>query len=190
MQRYLGPAHPGVRGQLVETFGRLAERAKTADVRLGLEAVNRYESNVVNTLDDARWIVDQVGSDALFVHLDTFHMNIEEHDCADAIARNIGHIGHVHIGESHRGTLGSGSVDFPACFRALAAHGYDGPIVFEAFSPAVLNHDVANALAAWRHHWSSSEDLARRSLEFMRSQMAAAQTSMAARTPFAPRFAE
>ena len=98
-------------------------------MRLGIEAVNRYESNVVNTLDDARWIVEQVGSDALFVHMDTFHMNIEEHDCADAIARNIDAIGHVHIGESHRGYLGSGSVDFPTYFRALAANAYDGPIV-------------------------------------------------------------
>ncbi len=167
-----------------------AARAEAAGVRLGLEAVNRYESNVVNTLDDARWIVEQVGSDALFVHMDTYHMNIEEHDCADAIARNIQHIGHVHIGESHRGYLGSGSVDFPAFFRALAANNYNGPIVFEAFSPAVLNHDVSNALAAWRHHWTSSEDLAQRSLAFMRAQMAAAQASMAARTPFAPRFAD
>ena len=189
MQRYLGPAHPAVRNQLVEIYGRLASRAEAAGVRLGLEAVNRYESNVVNTLDDARWIVEQVDSDALFVHMDTFHMNIEEHDCADAIARNIGHIGHVHIGESHRGYLGSGSVDFPAFFRALAANSYDGPIVFEAFSPAVLNHDVANALAAWRSHWTSSEDLARHSLAFMRAAMDAAQASMAARTSFAPRFA-
>ncbi len=96
----------------------------------------------------------------------------------------------MHIGESHRGYLGSGSVDFPTFFRALAANAYDGPIVFEAFSPAVLNHDVANALAAWRNHWTSSEDLARHSLEFMRAQMASAQASMAARTPFVPRFAE
>lgn len=189
MHRYAGPAFPGVRSQLVEIYGRLAGRAEAYNVRLGIEAVNRYESNVVNTLDDARWIVEQVGSKALFVHMDTYHMNIEEHDCADAITRNQDVIGHVHIGESNRGYLGSGSVDFPAFFRALASYGYDGPIVFEAFSPAVLNHNVANALAAWRCHWTSSEDLARHSLEFMRSQLAAAQASLHARSPFEFRYA-
>lgn len=189
MQRYLGAPHANVRGQLIDIYGRLAAKAEAAGVRLGLEAVNRYESNVVNTLDDAAQIIKAVGSEALFVHMDTYHMNIEEHDCADVIVRNHQLIGHVHIGESHRGYLGSGSVDFPAFFRALAEVGYDGPIVFEAFSPAVLNTDVANALAAWRNHWTSSEDLARHSLAFMKAQLAAAQASLNARTPIEYRYA-
>ncbi len=188
MHRYLDPAHPAVREQLVEIYGRLADRAQAAGVRLGIEAVNRYESNVVNTLDDAAQIIAEVGSEALFIHMDTYHMNIEEHDSGDAIVRNSPLIGHVHIGESHRGYLGSGSVDFPMFFRALAGVGYSGPIVFEAFSPAVLNRDVANALAAWRSHWSDSEDLARRALEFMRAQTAAAQHSLMARAPIPYRY--
>lgn len=189
MHRYLDAPHPGVRQQLIDIYGRLAERARAAGVRLGIEAVNRYESYVVNTLDDAALIVKAVGSDALFIHMDTYHMNIEEHAVADTIRRNQAYIGHVHIGESHRGYLGTGSVDFPATFRALADVAYQGPIVFEAFSPAVLNADVANALAAWRSHWTSSEDLARHSLEYMRAQLGAAQGSLAARTPFAYRYA-
>jgi D-psicose/D-tagatose/L-ribulose 3-epimerase len=189
MHRYLDAPHPAMREQLVEIYGRLAAQAQAAGVRLGIEAVNRYESNVVNTLDDAVQIIKMVGSEALFVHMDTYHMNIEEHDCADTIIRNKNHIGHVHIGESHRGYLGSGSVDFLAFFRALANIGYNGPIVFEAFSPAVLNRDVANALAAWRSHWRSSEDIARRSLEFMKAQLASAQTSMNARSPIEYRYA-
>lgn len=79
-------------------------------------------------------------------------MNIEEHDVREAIDRNIAQVGHVHIGESHRGYLGTGSVDFEPTFRALRRNRYSGPIVFEAFSPAVLNADVANALATWRAH--------------------------------------
>jgi D-psicose/D-tagatose/L-ribulose 3-epimerase len=116
-------------------------------------------------------------------------MNIEEHDSADAIKRNKDRIGHVHIGESHRGYLGSGSVEFPKFFRALAEVGYSGPIVFEGFSPAVLNESVANALAAWRSHWTSSEDLACRSLEFMKAQMASAQAAANARSPIQYRYA-
>jgi D-psicose/D-tagatose/L-ribulose 3-epimerase len=121
--------------------------------------------------------------------MDTYHMNIEEHDVTDAIVRNKADLGHVHIGESHRGYLGSGSVDFPVIFRTLAEAEYDGPIVFEAFSPAVLDENVANALAAWRRHWHNSEDLARRSLEFMKAQLASAQASLSARTPIEYRYA-
>lgn len=188
MHRYLDAAYPHVREQLTEIYGRLAQRAQAAGVRLGLEAVNRYESNVVNTLDDAAQIIKAVGSEALFIHMDTYHMNIEEHDSADTISRNIAQIGHVHIGESHRGYLGAGSVNFPIFFRTLAAAEYNGPIVFEAFSPAVLNRDVANALAAWRSHWTSSEDMARRSLEFMKSQWPSAQAAMKARVPIEYRY--
>lgn len=190
MHRYPGAAHPAVRRQLIEIYGRLAEKAQAAGVRLGLEAVNRYESNVVNTLDDAAQIISAVGSDALFIHMDTYHMNIEEHASTDAIKRNIDRIGHVHIGESHRGYLGSGSVAFPEFFRALAEASYAGPIVFEAFSSAVLNESVANALATWRSHWTSSEDLARRGLEFMKAQMASAQVALKARSPIAYRYAK
>jgi D-psicose/D-tagatose/L-ribulose 3-epimerase len=133
MQRYFGAAHPSARQQLVEIYGRLAQRAQAAGVRLGIEAVNRYESNVVNTLDDAAWIIGQVGSEALFIHMDTYHMNIEELDVAEAIARNKAYLGHVHFGESHHGYLGTGSVDFPASFRALAKAEYSAPLCSRPF---------------------------------------------------------
>ena len=87
MHRYPDAAHPAVRDRLVEIYGRLADRAQAAGVRLGIEAVNRYESNVVNTLDDAAQTIAEVGSEALFIHMDTYHMNIEEHDCGDARGR-------------------------------------------------------------------------------------------------------
>jgi D-psicose/D-tagatose/L-ribulose 3-epimerase len=189
MQRYLGAADRDAPKRVRDTYARLADRARDIGVMLGIEAVNRYESNVVNTVDDAAAIVREVAPDVLFAHIDTFHMNIEEHDVTDAIARNIDVIGHVHIGESHRGYLGSGSVDFGETFRALARVGYDGPIVFEAFSPAVLNADVADALAAWTVHWSDSADLARKALGFMQSQRAAADLSIANRDGFARRTA-
>ncbi len=187
MQRYFGAAAPGTLHRVTDSYARLAEKASTAGIRLGIEAVNRYESNVVNTLDDAARIVRDIGSPALFAHMDTYHMNIEEHDVADTIARNIDVIGHVHIGESNRGYLGAGSVDFPTFFRALARAGYDGPIVFEAFSPAVLNADVSDALAAWTANWNDSADLAAAALQFMKAQINAAERSMDARKPIARR---
>ena len=58
---------------------------------------------------------------------------------------------YVHIGESHRGYLGTGSVDFPALFRALAAAGYQGPLTFESFSSAVVSPSLSNTLCVWRN---------------------------------------
>ena len=179
MMRYLTAPAPGTLARVTETYSRLADKAVAAGIRLGIEAVNRYESNLVNTVDDAARIVRAVGSKALFAHIDTYHMNIEEHDVRAAILRNIDVIGHVHIGESHRGYLGTGSVDFSQSFRALVEGGYSGPIVFEAFSPAVLSEPVANALASWTTHWTDGPDLARHALERMRAELAAAQRAVA-----------
>jgi sugar phosphate isomerase/epimerase len=58
---------------------------------------------------------------------------------------------YVHIGESHRGYLGTGSVDFPGLFRALAATGYAGPLTFESFSSEVVNLALSNTLCVWRN---------------------------------------
>lgn len=181
MMRYLTAAAPGTLARVTETYMRLADRAKAAGIRLGIEAVNRYESNVVNTVDDAARIVRAVGSPALFAHIDTYHMNIEEHDIRAAILRNLDVIGHVHIGESHRGYLGTGSVDFSQTFRALVEGGYVGPVVFEAFSPAVLSSPIADALAAWTTHWSDSRDLAHSALARMQSELVAARRAVSAK---------
>ncbi|MEX3013992.1 sugar phosphate isomerase/epimerase family protein [Gymnodinialimonas hymeniacidonis] len=189
MQRYLSACDSDAPKRIRDTYGRLAERARQLGVQLGVEAVNRYESNVVNTVEDAASIVREVDPAALFAHIDTYHMNIEEHDVSDAIRRNIDVIGHVHIGESHRGYLGSGSVDFAQTFRALAAANYDGPIVFEAFSPGILNADVSDALAAWTTHWSDSSSLAKNALVFMQGQHAAAEKSLVNRSVLARRTA-
>jgi D-psicose/D-tagatose/L-ribulose 3-epimerase len=177
MQRYPTASWPGVREELVATYGRLARNAEAAGVHLGIEVVNRYESNVVNTIDDAAAILETVGSKQLFLHIDSYHMNIEEHDVSNTILRNHKHIGYVHVGESNRGYLGGGSVDFETLFRALHQVDYRGPIGFEAFSPAVLNDELSNALAAWRAHWTDSADLASHALGFIRSQLGAARSA-------------
>lgn len=183
MHRYGQAAAAGTIDRVTETYARLAARASSAGIRLGIEAVNRYESNVVNTVDDAARIVRTVGSPALFAHIDSYHMNIEEHDFADTIARNVDVIGHVHAGESNRGYLGSGSVDFHEYFRSLVRTAYNGPVVFEAFSPAILKGSVADVLAAWTAHWTDSQDLATKGLRFMRGHIDAATASMNARHP-------
>lgn len=74
----------------------------------------------------------------------------------------------MHIGESHRGYLGTGNVDFDKFFVALAKIDYQGPITFESFSSEVVNLNLSNTLCVWRNLWENSDDLAQKALQFMK----------------------
>ena len=107
-------------------------------VTLGLEICNRYETNVVNTAHDCLRLADDIGADNVVIHLDTYHMNIEESDFATPVRDCGERLGYVHIGENHRGYLGSGHIDFASFFAALAEIDYRGAVTFESFSSAVV----------------------------------------------------
>ncbi len=171
MRKYSQPASVLNRSRSTEAIGRLAERGRQLGVRLGIEVVNRYESNLVNTSRQGVEYVEQVGDDQVYVHLDTYHMNIEEPDMFTPVLTAGPKLGYVHIGESHRGYLGSGTVDFDSFFRALAHIGYDGPIVFESFSSAVVHKDFSTMLGIWRNLWSDGLDLGRHANNFIRGQL-------------------
>jgi D-psicose/D-tagatose/L-ribulose 3-epimerase len=78
----------------------------------------------------------------------------------------------VHIGESHRGYLGTGTIDFPELFDGLREIGYSGPITFESFSSSVVDRHLSNTLAIWRNLWSDGADLAEQARDFIRAGMA------------------
>jgi D-psicose/D-tagatose/L-ribulose 3-epimerase len=80
----------------------------------------------------------------------------------------------VHIGENHRGYLGSGHVNFPELFGALAQIGYEGVITFESFSSAVVDEDLSKILRIWRNVWTDGMDLAKQARGYMREQLEAA----------------
>lgn len=157
-------------------LGRLAELARGYGITLGLEVVNRYETNLLNTAKQALTYVDGIAGDNVHVHLDTYHMNIEESDMMNPFLDAGDRLGYVHIGESHRGYLGSGSVDFDTAFRALNRIGYTGPIVFESFSSAVVDPVLSNMLGVWRNLWDDNVDLARHANQFMRNKARAVET--------------
>lgn len=177
VHRYALAPSAVARDRAVDAYRRLAERAQAAGVRLGLEALNRYESNFINTVGQAAELCRQVGSPALFVHADLFHMNLEEPDFATALRGVADHLGYVHVAESHRGRLGEGNIDFPAFFAALAAIDYRGPITFESFSPTVLGPELAGLIALWRDPWTDPDDTAARALAFLRQQIRLASGS-------------
>ncbi len=156
-----------------EVLFRIAEKAKLENIAIGLEVVNRYETNLLNTGAEGVEMVKRVGSDNVYVHLDSYHMHIEESGLGNAIRGCADHLGYFHIGESHRGYLGSGNIDFQDIFSALAEIAYSGPITFESFSSAVVAPQLSNILGIWRNLWEDSEDLARHAKTYMEEQIKA-----------------
>ena len=161
------------RANVVTVLRELAQEASGRGVQLGLEICNRYETNVVNTARDALRLADDIGEDNVFIHLDTYHMNIEESDLSTPVLDVGDRLGYVHIGENQRGYLGSGSIDFPSFFHALDRVGYAGPITFESFSSAVVSPTLSNDLAIWRNMWSDGFDLASSARSFIETHLVA-----------------
>ncbi|MBK6764147.1 MAG: sugar phosphate isomerase/epimerase [Micrococcales bacterium] len=164
--KYPEPLSPAGRENVLASIAWLGERTAQAGLPTSLEVVNRYETNVVNTVADMVVLLDEAGVD-LGVHLDTYHANIEENGFFEPVTAAGDRLGYVHIGESHRGYLGTGTIDFATFFTALKASGYSGPVTFESFSSAVVHPELSNLLAVWRNLWDDSEDLATHAYQFM-----------------------
>eukprot|EP00172_Hildenbrandia_rubra_P003885 Plantae.Rhodophyta-Hildenbrandia_rubra.ctg6834.p1 GENE.Plantae.Rhodophyta-Hildenbrandia_rubra.ctg6834~~Plantae.Rhodophyta-Hildenbrandia_rubra.ctg6834.p1 ORF type:complete len:351 (+),score=58.69 Plantae.Rhodophyta-Hildenbrandia_rubra.ctg6834:143-1195(+) len=157
-----------------EVLGRICARAAKKGITVGLEPCNRYETNVANTSMEMRQHMKRFGDPSnCVVHLDTYHVHIEE-VYEEAVKNCGGKIGYVHLGDSQRGYLGSGNVDFGRIFRSLARSNYNGPLVFESFSNKIVDKSLTKALAIWREMWSDSEDLATHAHKFLQNEWAAA----------------
>ena len=169
--KYGAPLTKAGRDNVVAVLRDLSAQAAENSMTLGLEICNRYETNVINTAHDALLLADDIGADNVLIHLDTYHMNIEEDDFVRPVHEVGDRLGYVHIGENHRGYLGSGHLDFASFFRALDDIGYTGPITFESFSSAVVARGLSNDLAIWRNLWTDGEDLARHARNFIGEQL-------------------
>jgi D-psicose/D-tagatose/L-ribulose 3-epimerase len=173
MRKYMEPATPQGRANSQAVLARVAEHAEQAGISVSVEVANRYETNLLNTARQARDFVQDAGHRNLGVHLDTYHMHIEETDMYSPVLDTAEQLRYVHIGESHRGYLGSGNVDFDSFFKALARVGFDGPVVFESFSSAVVAPDLSRMLGIWRNLWSDGEELGAHANAFIRDKMTA-----------------
>jgi D-psicose/D-tagatose/L-ribulose 3-epimerase len=180
LQKYMHPRTEKGVANVVEVLRRVCEKAKASGITVGVEVVNRYETNIVNTGAECVALLDRIGASNAFAHLDTYHMNIEEGFVGKAIEDCGDRLGYFHIGESHRGYLGTGTVNFSEVFRSLARIGYDGPIAFESFSSAVVDPVLSNMLGVWRNLWSDGYDLARHAKAFMEAELVAAKHATAA----------
>jgi D-psicose/D-tagatose/L-ribulose 3-epimerase len=132
-----------------------------------LEPLNRFETDFINTCDQALSMVADVGSPHLLLHLDTFHMNIEEKNQAAAIRKAGKLLGHFHACGSDRGTPGNDHIDWKPIGAALKEIGYDKDVVIESFTSDVKV--IARAAAIWRRIEPTRDEIAVKGLKFLRN---------------------
>ncbi len=153
------------RAWCVETLYEIGQIAVDHGIVVGLEPLNRFETDMINTVDQALSIVSEVGSPGLKIVLDTFHSNIEEKDIPSSV-RKIGKdlLCHVQGNESDRGTPGTGHLEWQGIRDALVEIGYDGAVVIETFGQP--SKELAHAACIWRPLANSADELASEGLAF------------------------
>ena len=145
----------------------VVEHALGQGVRLGIEPLNRYETSLVNTVEQALTAFEPLLGDGLGLALDTYHLNIEERSSADAVRTAGPHLAHVQVCGSDRGAPGGDQTDWPALVAALDEVGYGGPLNIESFTAD--NASIATAASIWRPLAPTQDELARDGLSFLRS---------------------
>jgi len=181
-----GPMYaPTGRARLLTPDGRRAEWQRAADglrkvsdyaaprgVRLAIEPLNRFETDLVNTVEQGLRLCADIDRDNVGLLVDTFHMNIEERSYTEAVAAAAAanRLFHVQLAENDRGTPGAGHVPWQEFFAALDAAGYQGQVVIESFLPDIK--EIARAVSLWRDVAPSMESLAREGLRFVKGATA------------------
>ena len=145
-----------------------AAHAGGLGIGFGIEPVNRYESHLINAGWQATAMLDRVGADNLFVHLDTYHMNIEEKGAGNGILQTRDHLRYIHLSESDRGVPGKGTCDWDEVFATLAAIGFKGGMAMESFIN--MPPDLAWGLSVWRPVAESTEEVIGEGLPFLRGK--------------------
>lgn len=148
-----------------EVLHAAGDYAASADVTLALEAVNRFECYLCNTMDQLTGLVNRAAHPNVKAMFDTHHANIEEKTNREAISKVAPVLAHVHISENDRGTPGDGHVHWDETFSALAKIKYDGWLTIEAFSRN--DPDFANAINVWRDY-SKPWDIAENGFKFIK----------------------
>lgn len=155
----------GIRGRLDDDFAKriaqragavkaisdCARRASGLGVEILVEPINRYETNFVNTTDEAIELIEELGLPSVRLLLDTFHMNIEERSFADTIRRAGSRLGYVHLVDSNRLAPGQGHLPFGSILQALDDIGFNGPMVAEVMPLP----DAASAARHTAEFWSA-----------------------------------
>ena len=154
----------------VSGIREMAEYAGTKDVKLALETLNRFETDMLNIVSQGLEFIEQTGMDNVGLHLDTFHMHLEEKNSGDAIRLANKKIYYFHACENDRGVPGTGQVRWGEVAGALKDVKYDGPVVIESFTSQVK--EIARAVCIWREIAPSQDAIAVQGLKFLNTLLA------------------
>ncbi len=154
---------------VVRHLKTLAKYAEQRGRQICLEPLNRFETDFINTCDQGLKMIKDVGSPALKLHLDTFHMNIEEKNQATAIRKAGKLLGHFHACGSDRGTPGNDHIDWKPIAAALKAVGYKQDVVIESFTTDVKV--IARAAAIWRRMEPTRNEIAVKGVKFLKKTL-------------------
>ncbi|MHC5907628.1 sugar phosphate isomerase/epimerase family protein [Streptomyces sp. S6] len=148
----------------------VADHAGERGVSIGVEALNRYETSVVNTVEQAVELIDGLPANVGLM-IDTYHMNIEEADPYGALGTAGPHIKHVQVSGTDRGAPGADHFDWPRFLGGLAKAGYGGAVCIESFT--AQNASIATAASIWRPLAPTQDALARDGLAYLRTVLSA-----------------
>ncbi|MCP2028441.1 D-psicose/D-tagatose/L-ribulose 3-epimerase [Flavobacterium sp. HSC-32F16] len=154
---------------IVNVLGEAALYAAKLGITIGIEPINRYESYVCNTGSNVLELINKINAANLALHLDTFHMNIEENNFYDPIIEAGKKLKHLHITESNRGMPGEGTVNWDDLFKGLKAIDFEGNLVLENFSSSIPG--MQQAVSLWQTSPHNAEDLAIGSLNFIKQKI-------------------
>jgi D-psicose/D-tagatose/L-ribulose 3-epimerase len=154
---------------VVKNLKPICKYAEKQGVVIAVEPLNRFETDFINTVDQVLQLVEDVGSPAIKVHLDTFHMNIEEKCQGDAIKKAGKLLAHFHACGSDRGTPGNDHIDWPSIAKALKSIGYKGDVVIESFTTDVKV--IARAAAIWRRMEPTRDEIATKGAKFLKKTL-------------------
>ncbi|KAA3644713.1 MAG: sugar phosphate isomerase/epimerase [Chloroflexi bacterium] len=154
-------------GLAVSGLKEMCKYAAERGVRLAFEPLNRFETDMVNVIEQGLKLIADVGEPNLGMLIDTFHMHLEEKDSATAIRTAGDRVFHVHAAENDRGVPGTGQVDWVAAFEALKDINYQGVVSIESFTPEVKS--IARAVCIWREIAPDQDTIAREGLKHLKS---------------------
>jgi len=145
-----------------------AAHAQALGLQFGIEPVNRYENHLINTGWQGVAMIEKVGAENLFLHLDTYHMNIEEKGAGNGILDGRDHLRYIHLSESDRGTPGAGTCQWDEIFATLAAIRFDGGLAMESFVD--MPPELAFGLSVWRPVAKNEAEVMENGLPFLRGK--------------------
>ncbi|WP_243233300.1 sugar phosphate isomerase/epimerase [Microbacterium sp. CIAB417] len=166
-----GAERARVVAELRENLAPLADAAAASGKTLAIEPLNRYETSILNTVEQALDVLGPLLGEGVGLALDTYHLNIEEKKPADAIRSAGSAIAHVQVCGSDRGAVGDDHTDWPGILRALDDADYEGVLGLESFTGE--NATIAVAASVWRPLAPSQDALAERSIQALRELGAA-----------------